>query len=42
MMTEFPILPKRLVEGLNAFLSTSKSQVVSKQLADLQKFAYVV
>ena len=37
-----PGTPERLVKGLNAFLSASESQVVPKQLADLQKFAYVV
>lgn len=33
-------VPERLVKGLDAFLSASKSQVVPKQLADLQKFAH--
>lgn len=33
-------VPEHLVEGLDAFLSTSKSQVVPKQLADLQRFAH--
>lgn len=37
-----PGTPERLVKGLNAFLSASESQVVPKQLADLQKFAYMV
>lgn len=35
-------VPECLVKGLDAFLSASESQVVPKQLADLQKFAYMV